>query len=279
MWSLNFVVTKYALRHGFSPLVWSLLRMALATVAFSAFTFGFERDVRMPRRGVLVLLGAGAVVLLANQLTFIYAIDLTTASTVALLFGTMPIYAGLLERRAHGARHWAAAVLSFGGVALVALGAHGGVGGHLGGILLALAAPGTWVVYSILGGPWVRRSSPGRVNALGTIGCTLPFLVVGAPQLGRQHWAAIPPSAWLLLFVSALPSYALTNLLWFRVVELAGTARAALYVNLQPFLGTVFAVLLLSESLGWLQVVGGAVIAAGIVLSRWRKPLDLGSEP
>jgi drug/metabolite transporter (DMT)-like permease len=52
-----------------------------------------------------------------------------------------------------------------------------------------------------------------------------------------------------------------------------GPSRAAIYTNLQPFLGAVFALLILSESMTSLQVAGGLLIAVGIMLSvRSREP-------
>jgi drug/metabolite transporter (DMT)-like permease len=51
-----------------------------------------------------------------------------------------------------------------------------------------------------------------------------------------------------------------------------GAARASLYVNLQPFLGAFFALAVLSEEMGLVQIVGGIVIAAGILLARQARP-------
>jgi len=68
----------------------------------------------------------------------------------------------------------------------------------------------------------------------------------------------------------ALASTAIGNLLWFKVIGRVGPGRAALYLNLQPLLGAVFAVIILSESLRPLQIGGAAVIFAGIAMSRWR---------
>ena len=64
-----------------------------------------------------------------------------------------------------------------------------------------------------------------------------------------------------------------TNLLWFNSIERVGPSRASLYANLQPFLGAIFALLILSESMTMLQIAGGLLIAAGIVLSRGRRPV------
>jgi drug/metabolite transporter (DMT)-like permease len=66
-----------------------------------------------------------------------------------------------------------------------------------------------------------------------------------------------------------------TNLLWFNAIGRVGPSRAALYTNLQPFLGAVFALLILSESMTGIQVVGGLLIAAGIVLSSRREPVAI----
>jgi len=69
---------------------------------------------------------------------------------------------------------------------------------------------------------------------------------------------------------SALPSIVLGNILWFTAISRVGPGRASLFTNLQPFLAAVFALLVLSERLGALQIGGGAVIAAGLLLGRRR---------
>jgi drug/metabolite transporter (DMT)-like permease len=58
--------------------------------------------------------------------------------------------------------------------------------------------------------------------------------------------------------------------MWFLAVARVGAARASIYANLQPFLGAVFALLLLSEDMAPLQWAGGIAIATGIVLGRVR---------
>ena len=58
--------------------------------------------------------------------------------------------------------------------------------------------------------------------------------------------------------------------MWFRSLDRIGPARATLAANLQPFVAALVAVVLLSESLGVLEVAGGLLIAAGIVAARRR---------
>jgi drug/metabolite transporter (DMT)-like permease len=47
-----------------------------------------------------------------------------------------------------------------------------------------------------------------------------------------------------------------------------GASRATLYMYLQPFLGALFAALLLGEEITALQFIGGLVIVGGVSLGR-----------
>ena len=47
-----------------------------------------------------------------------------------------------------------------------------------------------------------------------------------------------------------------------------GASRAAIYQYLQSFLGVLFAVQLLGEGVGVVQLVGGAIVVASVILSR-----------
>jgi drug/metabolite transporter (DMT)-like permease len=275
-WSFNFTVVKYALTHGWQPLSYSSVRFAIGAVLFSALTVGREGSLRVSRRHVPLMLGAAAMGIWLNQLTFTYAVRLTTAATVALMFGTLPIFVALVAHSARierlRLRHWLATVISFSGVALVALGASGGLSGDLGGILLGLGASGTWALYSVAMGPLMQRYSPYRISAFMLLVGSVPLLLSAVGQLADQDWDALGGLAWAAFVYSLFFSLVFTNVMWFTAIDRVGAARASLYANLQPFLGAFFALVVLSESMGSLQVAGGLVIAAGILLARLARP-------
>lgn len=276
VWSFHFVVIKYGLTHGFSPLVYATLRFGLGSLAFAGITYGLEQSLRVRRGDVWLLCGLVAASLYLNQMSFTTAVKLTTASTVALLFGTLPIFValigwGLRIERPH-TRHWVATALSFVGVALVASGAEGGLSGDLGGILVGLVAPLTWAFYSVMAAPLMRRYSPYRISAVVGLAATVPLVATAIPQFAHEDWSGITTLAWAALAYSMILSFVVTNVFWFKAIGKVGANRASVYANLQPFLGAVFAVLALSETMGWLQVAGGVVIGAGILLARPRTP-------
>ncbi len=132
LWSLNLSVTKYILDNGLEPLSYATARYALAGAIFVALTLVAQRTLRIERRHVPVLL-LTAVLLWLNQVCFVLALDATSASTIGLLIGTIPIFAALfgvaLGHERLGRRFWAAAAISSVGVALVAVGAGGDVSG------------------------------------------------------------------------------------------------------------------------------------------------------
>ncbi len=273
LWGLNFTVTKYVISHGFQPLAYGSLRFAAAAAVLGGVAYGRERSLSLRRRDLLTLGAAALIGIFLNQLTFVYAIKLTTATTVALLFGTLPVLAGLfafvlgIERL--GRRFWLAGLLAFGGAALVALGSGGGLSGHLWGDLLALGATVTWAWYTVAAAPLLARYSPLRMSSLAFLIGTLPLLAAAAPQLASQDYG-FSASIWLMYVFAVVGPLVVANLLWFGAISRVGPSRASVFANLQPFLAAIFALLILSESLTRLQIAGGLAIAAGIVLSRDR---------
>ena len=271
LWGLNFTVTKYVLSHGFQPLAYGCMRFAAAAAILGAIAYGREGTLSLPRRDAIFLGSAALIGITLNQVMFVYAIKLTTATTVALLFGTLPVMTGIFARllgiERLNSRFWMAAALAFSGAALVALGSGTGVSAQLWGDLLGFAASATWAWYTVSVSPLLHRYSTVRVSAVAfTIG-TIPLFFVGLPQLMRQDYHQ-PATIWLLLAFAIVGPLVIANLLWFGGISRVGPSRASVFANAQPFLAAVFSLLILNEPLGRLQVVGGFLIACAILISR-----------
>jgi len=284
LWALNLSVTKYILTHGLGPLPYATVRYALAGLVFVALTLAAERSLRV-ERGHLPLLAVAALMLFLNQLSFVFAVDLTTASTIGLVLGAIPIFAGLLGlllgTEPPTRRFWLAASLSAVGVGLVAAGSGGELGHDLGGIVLGLCTAATWAAYSVAIAPLMGTYSPSRASAIVLPAAWVGLLLVGLPQTADQEWD-LGWEIWALLAFATIGPLVVTNVLWFRSIHRIGANKATLAANLQPFVAAVLAVVLLSEPLSWLQVAGGLLIAVGILAVRRRaspRPVVLESEP
>jgi drug/metabolite transporter (DMT)-like permease len=269
LWALNFTVSKYILDHGFHPLAYSAVRYGCAALIFAAITLAWEGTIRVSRRD-LSMLGGLTLVLFLNQLAFVYALRFTTATTVALLFGTLPIFTALIARGSGVERHstmfWVAAGLSFAGVVLVVAGSGGNLSADVKGDALALLATVTWAAYSVAIGPLMRRYSPYRLSAVLLLAVTVPLFAVGSRQVADQSFD-FGVLVWIGFAFAVLGPLVTTNLLWFTAIDRVGPSRAALFANLQPFLAAIVALALLHEKITAVQVAGGLTIAAGIVLA------------
>ncbi len=276
LWALNVTVTRYVLTHGFRPLAYGTVRYFAATALFWGFTWQRERSFRI-RMADWQLIALAAFLIFVNQICFVVSVHETNASTVALVFGATPIFAGVIASlfgiEQVGGRFWIGAAIAFAGVGFVA-GGSGAVSGNVGGDLLAIVTAATWAAYSVTIAPLMQRYSPFRVSALVLAIGWVPLALVSIPQLLDQRFSGFGWKIWLSLGYAIVGPLFLTNILWFTAIKRVGPARATLFANLQPFFAVLFALVLLSEHLNRWEIVGGIAIAAGVVLERTRgRPL------
>jgi drug/metabolite transporter (DMT)-like permease len=281
LWALNVTVTRYCVTHGFRPLAYASIRYSAATSLFWILTWRRERSFRMPRAD-LRLVVLGGLLIFVNQVCFVTAVHETSASTVALILGALPVFTGLIasafgiERLSN--RFWLAAAIAFAGVGFVAAGS-GGFSSNIGGDGLAVVNVVMWAGYSVVLAPLMRRHSPFLISSLLLgVGC-VPLALAGAPQLAEQRYGGFTWAVWLGLVYAIIGPLFLTNILWYRAISSVGPSRANLFTNLQPFVAVVFALVLLSETLNRWEVVGAIAIAGAIAIERLRpRPLAVPAE-
>lgn len=270
LWALNITITKYVLEHGFHPLAYATTRYFAATSLFWCFAYARERSFQI-RLSDSKLIGIAALLLFVNQLCFVYGVDRSSASTVALILGTTPIFIGIVATLAGieknlSAKFWVAAVISFVGVGFIASGT-GGFSGNVGGDGLALLTAATWGGYSVTIAPLIRRYSAFRVSALVLALGWVPLAIAGTPQLLDQSFH-FTTRTWIGFGYAVIGPLFLTNILWFTAIDRVGPARASLFANMQPFFAVLFAILILGDSLNRWEIVGAVAIAGGILLER-----------
>ncbi len=272
LWALNLSITKYILDEGVAPLTYSFVRYGLAGAIFVALALLVEGTLRFQRRHLPILVFTSFTLWL-NQICFVFALDRTTAATIGLILGSIPIFAALygvaLGHERLSGRFWLGATVSFLGVGLVAAGSGGELSGGYLGIFLGLATCATWAAYSVAVAPLMTVYSPSRVSAVVMPGAWVLLAITGIPQTRDQSWD-LGWEVWALVVFATIGPLVVTNVLWFRSIAKIGPARATLAANLQPFVAALFAVILLSEPLSTVQVLGGLLIASGILVARRR---------
>jgi drug/metabolite transporter (DMT)-like permease len=292
IWALNFTVMKVGIGE-ISPLAFPVFRFGLGAAVMAVVLQRREGSLRFERRDLGLFLGASVLGITLNQLCLVFALDLTTAANVALLSATQPIFtaviATLVGDEILGRRHWLSVALGILGVALVVGAGAGTAGGDTaapvagpGGLplgeILALGISLTAAASAVMIRRLLVRYSPYRILTLQMIIGTALLLPIAAPSLAAEDYASVGPVGWAALGYAAILAGVVTNLLYFTGIRRVGPSRAAIYQYLQSFLGVILAVLLLREPLAPLQVVGGVIVVASVVLSRRRvSPREAGA--
>lgn len=212
-------------------------------------------------------------------LTQFIGTDLASAHDGALLTTITPIFIVPLAWLLLGERvRWrvvAGMLLALAGVAVVVAAETAGAGGGsargtplLGDALLLLSAL-CWALFTVVGAPLTRRFSAlsaVTVACLWSVLLLVPLVPVELAVRGPALHLALTPASVAAVLYLGLGATALAWWLWYRGVERLQAGVAAVYFFAQPVVGGVFAGLLLHEPLlpgFWL---GGAILAAGVLV-------------
>ncbi len=272
VWGTNFVVLKRALQE-LSPYTVNAIRFSIASVLL-LFIVLRRRPMRPLQRSdiwrvVIAGISTGGI----GQIFMMLGLSLTSASQVALLTATMPIFVALISHLAgaeHLSRHgWMGIGICFTGIVLV-VGAPTGANRLqtiLGGALILASALG-WAIAMVISTPVLRRASASLVTAITVVTGTLILILAAIPAMMREEWAVVTPITWAGLFFSGALSLVIGTIIWNRGVRIIGPSRTAIYANLTPVVAAVAGWLFLAERFTPAQFVGAAIVLSGLYLVR-----------
>jgi drug/metabolite transporter (DMT)-like permease len=219
-----------------------------------------------------------------NSATYYAGIETVPVSLAALIVYVYPAIVAVLAlfvgRRLGGLRAWGALGLALAGVILAVGGIDPAARPPLVGLVQVTASPFIYAAWIVLAARLTgeRRDATGHESVAGAEAAPAAAIMitatgvaywVGAFIVGRPTLSVpIPPGAWPpLLGIGAIASF-LAIQAWTAGARRVGAAQAALLSTVEPLWTVVLAGLLLGESLTSIQVVGGALILAGVILSQ-----------
>ena len=267
VWGLNFVVIKVGL-HGMPPMLMGALRFMLA--AFPAILF-----VRRPQVPLRWMLAYGMTISVGQFAFLFYAMYVGMPAGLASLvlqsqaFFTLFFAALFLGERLRGSNLLGLLIAASG---LVLIGLQGGQAMTLAGFALTIAAASMWALGNV-----VTRKL-GKVNLVGLVVWgslipPLPFLALSlwleGPELISQSLRSLSLDSLLVLAYLAFGATILGYGLWSRLLSRYPASQVAPFSLLVPVVGISSSALLLGERLGSLQMVGAALVMAGLLINVW----------
>ena len=205
---------------------------------------------------------------------FCFALLTINTGLAAVINATVPMFGALVawawfRERPSGSRMVGLAI-GFAGVAMLAsrnAGFHNAAEGSNAALWAMLACVGACVCYGISASATRRYLGgiPPLVTATGSqLGATL-FLALPAIWLWPAHMPSL--RAWLALVALGVACTGLAYILFFRLIESAGPARALTVTFLVPVFAVFYGAVLLGERVTpWMLLCAG-VIVCGVALS------------
>ena len=283
LFGVNGTVSKVILHSGLSSLRLTEVRSTGAFAGLFLF-LGLARRalLRVSRRELPLLVFFGVVGLVSVQFFYFVAIHRLAIGIALLIQYLAPLLVALWARYVMHERVrrriWAALALALVGLALIV---EIWRGVQLDGVGLAAALAGALAlaIYILTAEHGVGRRDPVSLSAYGFLFASI-FWAAAQPWwsfpggvfteraslLGHLHATHVPVwllCLWMIVFGTILPF----GLIIASLQHISAT-RAGIVAMLEPVAATAVAYLWLGESLGAVQLAGGAVVLAGIVLAQ-----------
>jgi drug/metabolite transporter (DMT)-like permease len=263
---------------------WRFLLGAAAAWAWIAARPSSRATLRRMRHRTIVVAVALGVLYTGNSGTYYAGLETVSASLAALIVYIYPAIVAVISLQVgqplRGRRAWAALAIALLGVALAVGNIEEATAPPLIGLLLMLASPFIYSIWIVLAarlggenrddvGSEARAGADPTVTGAIMLSATaatywLSALAVGQPVLPGQ----IPESAWFGFFGIGIVSTFVAVQAFYGGAHLIGAARASLVSTVEPIWTIVLASLLFGESLGLLQLTGGVMILAGVVIAQ-----------
>jgi drug/metabolite transporter (DMT)-like permease len=239
----------------------------LAAALFWALVLarGAARGLRRRDAGAGLALGACGYAIQAG--CYFAALERIDASLLSLLLYTFPAIvaaaAVALGRERIDGRRVAALGLASGGLVLVVAGAGAGALDPL-GAALGLAAAVVYSAYILVSDGLVARVRPHMLSALVCTGAAVS-LVAGSALLGELRPGELTAVGWGWLACLAVISTVGSISLFFAGLRRVGPTTASILATVEPLVTVLLAFLVFGETLGPVQVAGGALVLAAVL--------------
>src|SRR4030042_302369 len=258
----NFVLGR-TLREEIEPLTLTVSRFVVASLFYAVILGRSAVKERLRPRHWALLTAMALTGVLGFPVLLYRGLQLTTATDAVLINATGPlmtaVLAAILLKERLFPRHVLGGVISFLGVTLIVSGGsfqrlqqwHVNVGDLY--ILLAVVL---WGLYSVISRRATRSHSVFSVTAISTWMALPLFLGAGAagwqPSPTNWSWHLVLAVVYIGIFPSGV-----AFLSWNAGGRRVGPNRAMVFYNMLPVYGSVLGVILLGESLGAQDFLGG----------------------
>lgn len=266
---------KLMVLEGADPIAVVAVRAAVAFTTMALLLSIFSpQSLRLRWREWPFFLAFGLLGVAGSYATYMFALKYTTVTTAVVIGYTYPAFVALLATLLLGESFNVvkaiSLLLALAGCFFVAQGySLDAFQVNLRGILFSFATSFALTAYNVMGKHAVRTYGPWKSGLYGFGFGAAWLILIATPQnvlslrLSTAGWAIVLAWAWL----PTVLGYAL----YLAALKHIEVSKAAILCTLEPVSAIVLACLFLGETVLPLQLLGGALVLAGVVVLGWRR--------
>jgi len=275
IWGSSFSITRSVMGR-LPPFFFAFMRFSVATLSLLFYWFLQRRKITWPDKlpwFTLFCMGLTGVTFF--YIFFNWSLLYTNASTGAMLQGFIPACIVLLAVIFLGekisVRQLLGIIVSLVGVVLVSSGSVPAAIGDrpLLGNFLMIVSVISWAIYTILSRKTAQIHPLIVTSIISVIGTVLLIPAVLVESRG-QVWPVMSGMDWLSTLYLGILASAIGYFLYNRALEHLTASQVGIFLNLDPVVGAVIAVVVLKESIGLWQIAGVVLILGGVWWSSFR---------
>jgi DME family drug/metabolite transporter len=277
MWGTMGIFGKLAFEYGINPVTLTALRIFISSITMLISIILLKRNLlKIKKKDVPQLLVFAILAVALQRIAYFYTVDLTTATIAAVLFYTYPIFvtvhASLFLKEKLTFSIILAIVLTFSGVAFVVKAYEAAwLNANLLGLAFGMLTSLLFALYFLMTKK-LRNSYTSWTlllygDGLGAIALT-PALCFSFSEI-----VSYPQQLWLLILVIGLFPSLTAYLLFSYALKYVESSKGSILSVIEPLSAAIFSVTILGERFEPLQIVGVALVLAGIVLLFYKQKL------
>ncbi|PEJ56440.1 EamA family transporter [Bacillus sp. AFS002410] len=275
-WGSNFIFGALLVKE-FSPILLSALRLCFILLFIAFYALVKKKWKMVQKKDLFMIILLGLIGTCINQWSFYSALETTHPTTSALILALAPLTTSFLasiflkERLTKG--FVIGSIIAFIGVFFVITN----------GQKLEITIGLIWIFLTMLTFSISIIMIKKLTESYDSTTITLYSNLIGFGGLlpivlfsGTTHTMSNQAVPWILLIVTAIIMHGICTLIWNHQIQIVGASKAAMFLNLEPFIAMLVGLIVLKNNITGSQFLGGALIIIGVFLStslKWKRAI------
>lgn len=276
IYAMNYSIAKDLMPTHIGPVALVALRIAGACLLFwilSLFTRKESLDVGdLKKMAILAIFGV-----FINQVFFIYGLSLTKPINSAIIMISNPIMVILFTLIVFKERITLLKISGLlfgiaGAVTLLLFRGNFEFGSEtLAGDFMTLINASSWAVFVVMAKPYMQKYHTVTVMKWIFLFGLIYITPLGIYELPDVNWDAMTTDVYLAIGFVVVATTFLAYLLNTYALKALSSTVVSMYIYLQPFLATLFAVFLGKDSLTPIKILSAILIISGVYMVSYKK--------